>query len=83
MQRPLPLCKEDCMVVKEQFCYNDWAHIEDNKKRGIFFQSKGHFELPDCDTLPNHKIVNNNATCSYAKLMDVNETEVTCKKFNY
>ncbi|GJQ68100.1 Nrk [Trypoxylus dichotomus] len=75
--QPLPLCYEDCRVVKEQFCYNDWAHIEDNKKRGIFFQSRGHFELPNCDLLPKHKVVNNTVTCSHAKLMDMNEAEIT------
>lgn len=75
----LPLCYEDCIAVKEQFCYNDWAHIEDNKVRGIFFESRGHFRLPDCDKLPKFKIENKTMSCSYAALTEMNKDEITCK----
>lgn len=73
----LPLCYEDCIAVKMQFCFNDWAHIEDNKNRGIFFKSRGHFELPDCDKLPKYKLENKSATCSYAGLIEMKQEEIT------
>ncbi|XP_026819617.1 tyrosine-protein kinase transmembrane receptor Ror2-like [Rhopalosiphum maidis] len=41
-----PLCYEDCIAVRELFCYKEWALIEANKQRGIFYKSKGHFSLP-------------------------------------
>lgn len=69
-----PLCREDCIAVRELFCYNEWAMIEDNKQRGIFFKSRGHFRLPDCDLLPSYK---DNGQCSHAHLTDFQEDEVT------
>ena len=50
----LPLCQQDCIALKHHFCYKDWALIEDNKRRGIFIDSRGHFRLPKCDILPAH-----------------------------
>ncbi|KAH9366562.1 hypothetical protein HPB48_020997 [Haemaphysalis longicornis] len=70
-----PLCREDCIAVRELFCYNEWAMIEDNKQRGIFFKSRGHFRLPDCDLLPSYK--NNSGQCSHAHLTDFKDDEVT------
>ncbi len=29
----LPLCYEDCVATHKQFCYNDWALIEDKRRR--------------------------------------------------
>ncbi|KAH7971224.1 hypothetical protein HPB49_020466 [Dermacentor silvarum] len=69
-----PQCDEDCIAVRELFCYNEWAMIEDNKQRGIFFKSRGHFRLPDCDLLPSYK---DNGQCSHAHLTDFQEDEVT------
>ncbi|XP_031336323.1 tyrosine-protein kinase transmembrane receptor Ror2 [Photinus pyralis] len=73
----LPLCYEDCIAVKQQFCHIDWALIEDNKQRNITFKSKGHFQLPDCDTLPHFKNQNSSRTCSYAGLTEMKTDEIT------
>lgn len=61
-----------------QFCYNEWAMIEDKKSRGIFFKSRGHFLLPDCETLPKFDIRSEKPTCSTASLTIMNFEEVTC-----
>lgn len=74
---PLPLCHEDCVAVKKLFCYKEWAIIEDKKAKGVFFQSRGHFRLPDCDKLPSYSIVNKSATCVYTGLTDMNKNEIT------
>ncbi|XP_051175096.1 tyrosine-protein kinase transmembrane receptor Ror2 [Leptopilina boulardi] len=71
----LPLCYEDCMAVRHEFCYNEWALIEDNKERGIFIRSRGHFSLPNCESLP--KISNDRVTCSNVHLTDINEDLIT------
>lgn len=75
----LPLCYEDCVAVKLQFCYNDWALIEHNKQQGIYFKSKGHFELPDCNLLPRHDPKNETPSCSHARLTEMKTELVTCK----
>ncbi|XP_076167661.1 neurospecific receptor kinase [Ptiloglossa arizonensis] len=78
----LPLCYEDCMAVRHQFCFNDWAMIEDNKQREIYIRSRGHFTLPECESLP--KVVKGKVTCSHIHLTDMNEDHVTynCVKGN-
>ncbi len=50
----LPLCREDCVALRHHYCFNDWATIEDNKRRGIHIKSRGHFRLPKCEKLPNY-----------------------------
>lgn len=73
----LPLCYEDCMAVRQQFCFNDWAIIEDNKQRDIYIRSRGHFVLPECESLP--KVNKEVPTCSHVHLIDMDEEVVTCK----
>jgi receptor tyrosine kinase len=73
----LPLCYEDCMAVRLQFCFNDWALIEDNKVREIYIRSRGHFRLPECEKLP--KISKEKVTCSHVSSTVMNENLVTCK----
>nr|XP_042903224.1 tyrosine-protein kinase transmembrane receptor Ror2-like [Parasteatoda tepidariorum] len=70
-----PLCREDCIALQGLFCYNEWAMIEDNKQRGIYFKSRGHFRLPDCNSLPERG--NSTTICSHAHLTDLLEEEVT------
>ena len=72
----LPLCYEDCVATHQQFCYSDWALVEDKKTRGIFFKSRGTFRLPNCDKLPRYnKTVR---TCSYVGLTEMDPDETTC-----
>lgn len=74
----LPLCYEDCIAVRGQLCYNDWAVIEHNKKQNIFFKSRGHFELPDCDQLPKFNPKNDTPSCSHARLTELKTELITC-----
>ena len=76
----LPLCYEDCIAVKLQFCYNEWALIEDNKVRNIFITNRGHFLLPNCDILPRIS-TNKTITCTHAHLTDLKLDQVTCTYF--
>lgn len=71
----LKLCYEDCIAVRDLFCYNDWAIIENNKQRGIYFKSRGHFSLPNCSELPRFQP--DKPVCSHAKLTEMKEDEIT------
>eukprot|EP00093_Oithona_nana_P009614 09614.XXX_342720_345642_1 [CDS] Oithona nana genome sequencing. len=62
----LPLCNEDCMALRTHYCFKDWALIEDNKRRGTFVQSRGHFRLPKCENLPKHD--NSSKTCTKSSI---------------
>lgn len=74
----MPLCFEDCIAVKQLYCYNYWVLLEEKKTRGVSLKTRGHFRLPDCETLPkyNKKFPN----CSYVGLTEMNQQEVSCKK---
>lgn len=73
--KPLPLCYEDCVAVKELFCLKEWALVEDKKAHGIHLDSRGHFRLPNCSHFPNYS--KDSATCSYAGLTEMKEDEIT------
>ncbi|KAJ8967125.1 hypothetical protein NQ314_003077 [Rhamnusium bicolor] len=75
IDKPLPLCYEDCVAVKELFCYKEWALLEDKKAQGVFIKSRGHFRLPDCSILP--KYTNKSTACAYAGLIEMREDEIT------
>lgn len=74
----LPLCYEDCVATHQQFCYNDWVLIEDKKEKGVFYESRGHFRLPNCDELPRYNRSAKPPTCSYVGLTEMDLDEVTC-----
>lgn len=75
----LPLCYEDCIAVQKLFCYNDWVLVEQNKERGKFLKSRGHFRLPDCEELPRYNRSSKQPTCSYIGVTEMNEAEKSCK----
>lgn len=81
---PLTLCYEDCMAVKMQFCYNDWIVIEEQKRRGVFFESRGHFRFPNCETLPKFAGKGSQVTCYNTGItdMDLSQVTTTCVRGN-
>eukprot|EP00090_Calanus_glacialis_P001913 TRINITY_DN11429_c0_g1_i1.p1 TRINITY_DN11429_c0_g1~~TRINITY_DN11429_c0_g1_i1.p1 ORF type:complete len:925 (-),score=149.21 TRINITY_DN11429_c0_g1_i1:197-2971(-) len=65
----LPLCYEDCVALKQHFCYSEWTNIVKQKERGISLRSRGHFRLPDCENLPRIGVTNN--TCTKTGITDM------------
>ncbi|KAL4236587.1 hypothetical protein ACF0H5_004972 [Mactra antiquata] len=65
--KPVPICKESCIAVKELFCYAQWSFISD-------IHSTGH--LPSCETILPSKS-DDTQTCTDAKLFEREEDEVT------
>lgn len=80
----LPLCYEDCMAVKMQFCYNDWIVIEEQKRRGVFFETRGHFRFPECEKLPKYAGKGTQVTCHNTGIteMDYSQVTTTCIRGN-
>lgn len=71
-----PLCREDCVAVRDLFCYNEWAMVEENNRKGIYFKNRAHFRLPDCDSLPSHGNLTD-PSCTHAGLTSIKLDEVT------
>ncbi len=74
----LPLCYEDCIAVKHSFCYREWALLEDNNQRGINLKARGHFRLPNCDSLS--KMNDTTRPCSTARLTEMLTEDITRTK---
>lgn len=66
----LPICREDCIALRNHLCINDWATLEDNKRRGIILESRGHFRLPKCEHLPKYSNVSQVCTKTTVTSMD-------------
>lgn len=79
----LPLCYEDCIATSMQYCYNDWALIEDKKEKGIFYESRGTFRLPDCKTLPRYNRTIKPPVCTHIGLTSLNPDETTRKSLDF
>ena len=73
----LPLCYEDCVAIKDMFCYTQWADLIRQRERGVTIRSRGHFRLPDCSTLPRLASNSANATCTRSGLTDMRYDLVT------
>lgn len=76
---PLPLCYEDCIAVRDQFCYSEWSLIEMNRKDQKYYKSRGHFTLPNCDELP--KISNGIPTCSHTRVTEIDKDKIRSNNF--
>lgn len=72
-----PLCREDCIAVRDLFCFNEWAMVENNVQKGIYFKSRGHFRLPVCESLPSHGNSTTDPPCTHGGLTSVKMDEVT------
>lgn len=77
MPTKLPLCHEDCVATHLQFCYNDWVLIDENKSKGKFIKSRGHFRLPDCSKLAKHDKNAKPPKCSYVGLTEMTKDLVS------
>lgn len=73
----LPLCQEDCIALRESFCNREWALLEDNRQKGIYFKSRGHFRLPSCESLPSNKNKTHQDECSHAELTTFHKEKAT------
>lgn len=51
--------------------------LEDNRQRGVFFKSRGHFRLPECDNLPSHNNRTDPDACSHAELTTFRKSDAT------
>ncbi|XP_022314567.2 tyrosine-protein kinase transmembrane receptor Ror2-like [Crassostrea virginica] len=67
--RPIHLCKESCLAVKELLCFDQWNEILANKKSSS--------ALPDCYSLPSKS--DNTSHCIDGKIFNKDLSQVTNK----
>ena len=78
----LPLCFEDCIAIKQMFCYSEWKNLIKQRLKGITIKSRGHFRLPECRTLPRMATGNGNATCTKSGITDMRYDLATSKNID-
>ena len=78
----LPICRQDCVALRNHFCFNAWAMIQENKRNGIFVDSRGHFRLPKCERLPKFRGEGKKKTCTRSDVtaMKYDQTTKECVK---
>lgn len=75
----LPLCYEDCIAVSKLFCFNTWVLLEEKKSKGQNLKNRGHFRLPDCESLPKYNKSTKYPSCSYIGITEMQQNEISCK----
>ncbi|XP_066298162.1 muscle, skeletal receptor tyrosine protein kinase-like isoform X3 [Branchiostoma lanceolatum] len=73
--RPAPLCREQCLAVRNILCFQEWALLNEKKRSGIYLRSRGHFRLPVCEELPS--FINGTRSCSNASVFEMKSEMVT------
>ena len=61
------------------FCYSDWTRLLRQREKGVTVRSRGHFRLPECESLPRMAASNNNATCTKSGITDMRYDLATSK----
>ncbi|XP_063278291.1 muscle, skeletal receptor tyrosine-protein kinase isoform X2 [Prinia subflava] len=50
---PKPLCRENCLAVKDLYCFKEWLSMEENSQKGIYKPGLMLLTLPECNKLPS------------------------------
>ncbi|XP_077869507.1 muscle, skeletal receptor tyrosine protein kinase-like [Saccoglossus kowalevskii] len=78
---PMPklLCKEECLLVQESICKNEWGVLKLNIDQGIPLKSRGHFHFPNCHELPSIHTLGSNGLpkCSVAGIREEDPDLIT------
>lgn len=63
--RPVELCRESCIAVRDLFCKVEWRMLKNTNNRS----------MPECDNLPSK--YNSSIKCVYVDLFNVTEDQIT------
>ncbi|NXD45778.1 MUSK kinase, partial [Copsychus sechellarum] len=50
---PKPVCRENCLAVKDLYCFKEWLAMEENSQKGIYKPGLMLLTLPECNRLPS------------------------------
>ncbi|XP_030910162.1 muscle, skeletal receptor tyrosine-protein kinase isoform X4 [Melopsittacus undulatus] len=50
---PKPMCRENCLAVKDLYCFKEWFSMEENSQKGIYKPGLMLLTLPECNRLPS------------------------------
>ncbi|XP_063278292.1 muscle, skeletal receptor tyrosine-protein kinase isoform X3 [Prinia subflava] len=72
---PKPLCRENCLAVKDLYCFKEWLSMEENSQKGIYKPGLMLLTLPECNKLPS--LHQNPSSCTRIPFFDFKKENIT------
>ncbi|XP_035166712.1 muscle, skeletal receptor tyrosine-protein kinase [Oxyura jamaicensis] len=72
---PKPVCRENCLAVKDLYCFKEWLSMEENSQRGIYKPGLMLLALPECNRLPS--LHQDPSACTHIPFFDFKKENIT------
>ncbi|XP_064591971.1 muscle, skeletal receptor tyrosine-protein kinase isoform X3 [Zonotrichia leucophrys gambelii] len=72
---PKPVCRENCLAVKDLYCFKEWLSMEENSQKGIYKPGLMLLTLPECNRLPS--LHQNPSSCTHIPFFDFKKENIT------
>ncbi|XP_056369625.1 muscle, skeletal receptor tyrosine-protein kinase isoform X3 [Oenanthe melanoleuca] len=72
---PKPVCRENCLAVKDLYCFKEWLSMEENSQKGIYKPGLMLLTLPECNRLPS--LHQNPSSCTRIPFFDFKKENIT------
>nr|XP_014127933.1 muscle, skeletal receptor tyrosine-protein kinase isoform X2 [Zonotrichia albicollis] len=72
---PKPVCRENCLAVKDLYCFKEWLSMEENSQKGIYKPGLMLLTLPECNRLPS--LHENPSSCTHIPFFDFKKENIT------
>ncbi|XP_054665975.1 muscle, skeletal receptor tyrosine-protein kinase isoform X2 [Grus americana] len=72
---PKPVCRENCLAVKDLYCFKEWLSMEENAQKGIYKPGLMLLTLPECNRLPS--LHQDPSACTHIPFFDFKKENIT------
>ncbi|XP_005154902.1 muscle, skeletal receptor tyrosine-protein kinase isoform X2 [Melopsittacus undulatus] len=72
---PKPMCRENCLAVKDLYCFKEWFSMEENSQKGIYKPGLMLLTLPECNRLPS--LHQDPSACTRIPFFDFKKENIT------
>ncbi|XP_049650842.1 muscle, skeletal receptor tyrosine-protein kinase isoform X2 [Accipiter gentilis] len=72
---PKPVCRENCLAVKDLYCFKEWLSMEENSQKGIYKPGLMLLTLPECNRLPS--LHQDPSACTRIPFFDFKKENIT------
>ncbi|XP_059348641.1 LOW QUALITY PROTEIN: muscle, skeletal receptor tyrosine-protein kinase [Ammospiza nelsoni] len=72
---PKPVCRENCLAVKDLYCFKEWLSMEENSQKGIYKPGLMLLTLPECNRLPS--LHQSPSSCTRIPFFDFKKENIT------
>ncbi|XP_064032495.1 muscle, skeletal receptor tyrosine-protein kinase isoform X1 [Pogoniulus pusillus] len=72
---PKPVCRENCLAVKDLYCFKEWLSMEENSQKGIYKPGLMLLTLPECNRLPS--LHQDPSACTHIPFFDFKKENIT------